>query len=59
MYALDGANGDVLWTLISGYSCNSGAAIANGKVYWTTGYSAFTGAPPVGSVKFYVFGLPD
>jgi polyvinyl alcohol dehydrogenase (cytochrome) len=57
MFALDGATGAVLWDFPSGVACNSGAAIANGKVYWTTGYSAFTGEPPPGSVKLYVFAL--
>jgi polyvinyl alcohol dehydrogenase (cytochrome) len=57
MFALDGATGAVLWDFPSGVACNSGAAIADGKVYWTTGYSAFTGEPPPGSVKLYVFAL--
>jgi polyvinyl alcohol dehydrogenase (cytochrome) len=58
MFALDGATGEILWSFGSGASCNSGAAIANGKVYWTTGYFGFTGAPAAGTIKLYVFGLP-
>ena len=40
MYGLDAANGDVLWDYASGGTCNSGAAIAQGTVFWGSGYVA-------------------
>lgn len=39
MFALDAANGKQLWSHTSGGSVNSGPAIANGVVYWGSGYS--------------------
>jgi polyvinyl alcohol dehydrogenase (cytochrome) len=41
MFALDGATGAVKWSFNSGASCLGGAAIADGTVYWGTGYRAF------------------
>jgi polyvinyl alcohol dehydrogenase (cytochrome) len=55
MYALDAANGDVLWTFASGGSCLSGAAISNGEVYWGSGYSNFGFG--VANNKLYAFEL--
>jgi len=37
MYAIDAATGTVLWGFASGGSCNSGAAVVNGTVYWGSG----------------------
>ena len=54
MYALNAATGQVLWSFASGGSCNAGAAVSNGVVYWGSGYSAF-GTP---NNKVYAFGLP-
>ena len=54
MYALDAASGNILWNFTSGGSCNSGAAISSGVVYWGSGYSRFG----TGNNKFYAFGLP-
>jgi len=54
MYALDGATGAILWTFASGGSCLSGAAIADGRLFWGSGYSFF-GTP---NNKLYSFGLP-
>jgi polyvinyl alcohol dehydrogenase (cytochrome) len=56
MYALDGASGAVLWEFASGGSCLSGAAIANGTVYWGSGYSNFGFGTP--NNKLYAFDLP-
>ena len=39
MFALDAANGKQLWSFASGGSVNAGAAIAEGRVYWGSGYS--------------------
>ena len=38
MYAFDAATGKTLWTFASGGSVNAGAAIADGTVYWGSGY---------------------
>src|SRR4051794_1689607 len=54
MYALDGATGSILWTFASGGSCLSGAAIADGRLFWGSGYRLF-GTP---NNKLYSFGLP-
>jgi polyvinyl alcohol dehydrogenase (cytochrome) len=39
MFALDASNGKQLWSFTSGGSVNAGPAIANGRVYWGSGYS--------------------
>jgi polyvinyl alcohol dehydrogenase (cytochrome) len=52
-FALDAATGKILWNYVSGGSVNSGAAIANGVVYWGAGYSnQGLGGP---AHKFYAF----
>jgi polyvinyl alcohol dehydrogenase (cytochrome) len=56
MYALDASSGAVLWSFESGGSCLSGAAIADGMLFWGSGYSNFgTGTP---NNQLYAFGLP-
>ncbi len=54
MYALNGQTGAVLWSFASGGSCNAGAAIVNGVVYWGSGY----GGLGTSNHKFYAFTLP-
>ncbi len=54
MYAMDAATGTIKWSFASGGSCNAGAAISNGVVYWGSGYRAL-GTP---NNQFYAFGLP-
>src|SRR4029078_1034347 len=39
MFALDAAHGNQLWSYTSGGSVNAGPAIANGTLYWGSGYS--------------------
>jgi polyvinyl alcohol dehydrogenase (cytochrome) len=39
MFALDAANGKQLWQFTSGGSVNAGPAIADGRLYWGSGYS--------------------
>jgi polyvinyl alcohol dehydrogenase (cytochrome) len=39
MFALDAANGKQLWSFASGGSVNAGPAIAEGRVYWGSGYA--------------------
>lgn len=56
MYGFDAATGRTLWSFASGGSCNSGAAISNGVVYWGSGYSNFGLGTP--NNKFYAFKLP-
>ena len=57
MFALDAATGKILWRFASGGSVNGGAAVADGVVYWGSGYSkAGQGSA---NDKLYAFGLPD
>lgn len=56
MYALDARTGDVLWTFVSGGTCNAGAAVANGTVYWGSGYSNWGVGTP--NNKLYAFTVP-
>jgi polyvinyl alcohol dehydrogenase (cytochrome) len=58
MFALDAATGAVSWEFASGGSCNSGAAIVNGKVYWGSGYTSINQNPNTTNDKFYAFKLP-
>jgi polyvinyl alcohol dehydrogenase (cytochrome) len=51
MYALDGANGKVLWDYKAAGSSNAGPAIANGNIYWGNGDSRLGS----GSTTFYAF----
>jgi polyvinyl alcohol dehydrogenase (cytochrome) len=57
MYALSAATGAQLWSFASGGSCLSGAAIADGMVFWGSGYSNFGFGTP--NNKLYAFGLPQ
>jgi len=59
MYALDAASGGVSWSFESGGSCNGGAAIVNGKVYWGSGYTSISEFPNTPNDKLYSFKLPD
>lgn len=54
MFAFNAASGATLWNYPSGGSCNAGAAISNGVVYWGSGYSRFGTA----NNKLFAFGLP-
>jgi polyvinyl alcohol dehydrogenase (cytochrome) len=56
MYAMDANSGQVLWGFASGGSCNAGAAIVGGDVYWGSGYASlgpFLGS--TGNNQFYAF----
>jgi polyvinyl alcohol dehydrogenase (cytochrome) len=53
MYALDAATGAVLWRFASGGSVGGGPAVANGLVYWGSGYSNLGLGTP--NNKLYVF----
>lgn len=54
MYALKASSGAILWSFASGGSCNAGASIVNGVVYWGSGYSHL-GPLGTGNNKFYAF----
>jgi polyvinyl alcohol dehydrogenase (cytochrome) len=55
MLAFDAATGNTLWSFAAGSSVNAGATIANGVVYWGSGY-AHLGIPGyTGNNKFYAF----
>lgn len=54
MVAMDAATGQIKWTFNSGASCIGGAAIANGTVYWGTGYRSFAPLSTAGE-KLYAF----
>ena len=57
MLALDAATGKQLWGFASGSSVISGATVADGAVYWGTGYGHL-GIPGVTSGKtFYAFAV--
>lgn len=53
MFALNAATGTILWSFASGGSVLAGAAIANGTVFWGSGYSNIPGF--TGNNKFYAF----
>ena len=60
MYALAAESGQILWSFSSGGSCNAGAAIVDGQVFWGSGYSAL--ADQLGGTannKLYAFGIQD
>lgn len=56
--ALDAATGARLWSYPSGGSSISGAAVADGQVFWGSGYAAAGLGPSfTGNNKLYAFGL--
>ena len=61
MYALDAATGEISWRFDSGGSVTGGAAIADGSVYWGSGYCGtqclVEGTPLTNNNKVYAFGL--
>jgi len=58
MFALDANTGSILWSFTSGSSVGAGPAIANGIVYWGTGYARLGIGSPAGANNFYAFSLP-
>lgn len=57
MFALNAANGAILWSFPSGGSVVAGAAIANGTVFWGSGYGKIRLPGFIGNNKFYAFSL--
>jgi polyvinyl alcohol dehydrogenase (cytochrome) len=58
MYALNAKTGAVRWTFESGAPCGGGASVADGTVYWSTGYSQGLGGPALGTPGVYAFAIP-
>lgn len=56
MFALDAATGQTLWQYGAGSSVNAGPAVANGMVFWGSGY-ARSGVEGSGNTKLFAFGL--
>jgi polyvinyl alcohol dehydrogenase (cytochrome) len=60
MYAMDAATGETLRSYERGGSCNAGASVVNGTVYWGSGYASLAGFfGATGSNKLYAFELPQ
>jgi polyvinyl alcohol dehydrogenase (cytochrome) len=63
MRALDAATGKILWSFASGGAVASGPAIADGMVFWGSGYEHLNSPTvklSVGNNMFYAFALsPD
>ncbi len=53
MYALDAANGKILWSFASGGTVIDGPSIVDGVLYWGSGYSN----PGTGNNKLYAFSV--
>jgi polyvinyl alcohol dehydrogenase (cytochrome) len=56
MYAMDASSGNILWHFASGGSCNSGAAVANGMIFWGSGYDFLNLGTP--NNQLYAFQVP-
>jgi polyvinyl alcohol dehydrogenase (cytochrome) len=54
MYALDATTGEVIWRFAAGGSVASHPALADGRLYWGSGFGQFTG---VAGNKLYVFSI--
>jgi polyvinyl alcohol dehydrogenase (cytochrome) len=57
MYALDAASGQILWKFAATGSVNSGPSVANGTVYWGSGYAHMDTLGMVGGQKLYAFSV--
>ena len=57
MFALNATTGQILWSFNSGSTSIGGAAIANGTVYWGTGYTHLGPVGFTGNNKLYAFTL--
>jgi len=57
LFALDAANGKMLWSYQTPGAAIGGAAIVNGTVYWGDGYTHLGIPGWNGSTTFYAFSL--
>jgi polyvinyl alcohol dehydrogenase (cytochrome) len=55
MFALNAATGQIVWSFAAGSSVNAGATVANGVVYWGSGYTHLQFPGQTGNTKFYAF----
>jgi polyvinyl alcohol dehydrogenase (cytochrome) len=55
MLAFDAESGKTLWQFAAGSSVNAGATIADGVVYWGSGYTHLGLPPYTGNNKFFAF----
>jgi polyvinyl alcohol dehydrogenase (cytochrome) len=55
MFAMDASTGKILWSFDAGSSVIAGASIANGTVYWGSGYTHLPLPGFTGNNKFYAF----
>jgi polyvinyl alcohol dehydrogenase (cytochrome) len=55
LFAFDAASGHTLWSYSVGASCNDGPAIADGDVYWGTGYGNLGPTLGTSNSKLYAF----
>jgi polyvinyl alcohol dehydrogenase (cytochrome) len=55
MFALNAATGQIVWSFAAGSSVNAGATVANGVVYWGSGYTHLGFPGMTGNNKFYAF----
>jgi polyvinyl alcohol dehydrogenase (cytochrome) len=56
MFALDAKTGQILWEFGAGSSVNAGPAIADGVVYWGSGYSR-SGIEGSGNTRLFAFSV--
>jgi polyvinyl alcohol dehydrogenase (cytochrome) len=57
MYALDTTSGKILWNFASGGTVIDGPSIADGALYWGSGYRNIP--PGIGNNRVYAFTLVD
>jgi len=56
MFALDASTGAILWHFKAGSSVNAAPAVADGTIYWGSGYSR-SGVEGSGNNQFYAFSI--
>lgn len=57
MLALDAGTGQTLWSFAAGSSVNAGATLAEGSVFWGSGYNHLGIPGYTGNNKFYAFSI--
>jgi polyvinyl alcohol dehydrogenase (cytochrome) len=59
LYGLNSDTGEILWSQPSGGTCNSGAAISKGTVFWGSGYAGNLGPIETSAQYFRAYALPQ